>query len=314
MSLSLRTLVYAALLLALALLPLAADLTGNRFYLTLANRAVILAIAAISLNLIMGHGGMISFGHAAYLGIGGYAVAILAEHGIDNGWLQFGLAIGAAALFAFLTGLVALRSRGVYFIMISLAFAQIAYFAAVGAWRYGGDDGLTIFSDSRFVPGLRLGDSVTFYYLCLVLLVVVLVFIDRIVRARFGFVLRGIAANETRLGALGFAVFRHRLAAFVIAGALCGLAGALLANFADFVSPSMMDWTRSGDLIVMVVLGGVGTLMGPVLGAVAFVVLEQELSGLLEHWRLVFGPLLVLVVLAGNRGLDGLLRGRRNDG
>ncbi len=307
-----RLVIYAALLLALALVPLAADLTGNRFYVTLANRAVILALAAISLNLIMGYGGMISFGHAAYLGIGGYSVGVLAEHGIDNGWLQFGLAIGASALFAFLTGLVALRSRGVYFIMISLAVAQIAYFAAVGAYRYGGDDGLTIFSDSRFVPWLRLGDSVTFYYLCLAVLLVALILTNRLVNARFGFVLRGIAANETRLRALGVPVFRHRLAAFTLAGALCGLAGALLANFADFVSPSMMDWTRSGDLIVMVVLGGVGTLMGPVLGAVAFVVLEQELSNLMEHWRLLFGPLLVIVVLAGNRGLDGLLGGRRN--
>jgi len=313
MPLTPRTLVYAALLLALALVPVAADLTGNRFYITLANRAVILAIAAISLNLIMGHGGMISFGHAAYLGIGGYAVGIMAEHGIDNGWLQFATAIGGSALFALLTGLVALRSRGVYFIMISLAFAQIAYFAAVGAYGYGGDDGLTIFSDSRFGAGLNLGDSRTFYYACLVVLIAVLLLVNRLVNARFGFMLRGIAANETRLRALGVPVFRVRLAAFVIAGALCGLAGALLANFADFVSPSMMDWTRSGDLIVMVVLGGVGTLMGPVLGAVAFVVLEQELSALMEHWRLVFGPLLVVIVLAGNRGLDGLLRGRRAD-
>jgi branched-chain amino acid transport system permease protein len=303
---SARTLAAIALLAALALLPLYVELTGSRFLLTLFTRIIILALAAVSLNLLLGYGGMMSFGHAVYLGIGGYSVGILAHEGIFNGFIQWPVALGASALFALVIGALSLRTRGVYFIMITLAFAQMAYYVVAGLARYGGDDGLTIYKRSQFVV-LNLSNKTQFYYFCLVLLYGSIYLVWRIINSRFGMVIQGARSNDTRMRAIGFPTFRYRLTCFVIAGTMCGLAGALLANHTDFVSPAMMYWTRSGDLIIMVVLGGMGSLIGPVFGAVVLLVLEETLSGITEFWQIILGPLLLLVVLFARGGIDGLL-------
>ncbi len=307
-ALTLRTAAIAALLVLLALLPVYSVVTGNLFVLVLFTRIVILAMAAVSLNLILGFGGMMSFGHAAYLGIGGYAVGILAFEGVNSGFVQWPVALGVSALFALVIGALSLRTRGVYFIMITLAFAQMAYYVVAGLARYGGDDGLTIQKRSQFFAPLDLTNKVQFYYLCLVLLVASLYLVWRIVNSRFGLVIQGTRSNETRMRALGFPTYRYKLICFVIAGTLCGLAGALIANHSDFVSPAIMYWTRSGDLIIMVVLGGMGSVIGPVFGAVALLVLEEALSGITEYWQIILGPLLLLVVLFARGGIDGLLK------
>ena len=295
------------LLVWLALLPVYANLTNDQFTLTLFTRIVIMALAAVSLNLILGYGGMMSFGHAAYLGIGGYAIGMMAHEGITNGFVQWPVALGASALFALVIGALSLRTRGVYFIMITLAFAQMAYYVIGGIDRYGGDDGLTIYKDSQFGGLVNLGDRVTFYYVCLALLFAGVFIVWRLVNSRFGLVIQGTRSNEARMRAIGFPTYRYKLVCFVIAGTMAGLSGVLLANNADFVSPSMMYWTRSGDLIIMVVLGGMASPLGAVFGAVAFLVLEEALSGITEYWQIIMGPLLLLVVLFARGGIDGLL-------
>jgi branched-chain amino acid transport system permease protein len=304
-----RIALIAALLIFLALLPVYVMTGGNNFLLSLFTRIIILALAATSLNLILGYGGMVSFGHAVYIGIGGYVVGILAKEGIPSGFIQWPLALVVSALFALVIGALSLRTRGVYFIMITLAFAQMLYYVAVSLDRYGADDGLTIYRRSQFGP-LNLSNKIVFYYLCLALLLAVIFLVARLVNSRFGMVIRGATSNERRMRAIGFPMFRYRLACFVIAGTLCGLAGILLANHTDFVSPAMMHWTRSGDLIVMVVLGGMGSTFGPLIGAVALLVLEEALSGVTEYWQIILGPLLLLIVLFARGGIDGLLRTR----
>jgi branched-chain amino acid transport system permease protein len=305
--LSPRNIVTVTLLLALVLLPVYVELTGSRFLLTLFTRIIILAMAAVSLNLILGYGGMMSFGHAAYLGIGGYAVGILAFEGVSSGFVQWPVALLVSALFALLIGALSLRTRGVYFIMITLAFAQMTYYIVAGLARYGGDDGLTIQDRSKFFAPVNLSNKMQFYYVCLTLLFASIYLVWRIVNSRFGMVIQGARSNDTRMRAIGFPTYRYKLTCFVIAGTLCGLAGALLANHTDFVSPAMMYWTRSGDLIIMVVLGGMGSIFGPVFGAVALLILEDVLSGITEYWQIILGPLLLLVVLFGRGGIDGLL-------
>ncbi|MGH6790777.1 MAG: branched-chain amino acid ABC transporter permease [Pseudolabrys sp.] len=301
-----RTIFVAALLVMLALLPVYSAVTGDRFVVTLFTRIIILGLAATSLNLILGYGGMMSFGHAAYLGIGGYAVGILAFEGVPSGFVQWPVALAASALFALVIGALSLRTRGVYFIMITLAFAQMAYYVVAGLARYGGDDGLTIYKRSQF-GALNLSDKVTFYYICLALLLVCIYIVWRVINSRFGLVIQGARSNDVRMRAIGFPTYRYRLVCFVIAGTMCGLAGALLGNHTDFVSPAMMYWTRSGDLIVMVVLGGMASTFGPLIGAVALLVLEEALSGITEYWQILVGPLLLLVVLFARGGIDGLL-------
>jgi branched-chain amino acid transport system permease protein len=295
------------LLAALVLLPVYTGLSGNRFMLTLFTRIVILALAASSLNLILGYGGMMSFGHAAYLGIGGYAVGMLAHEGILSGFAQWPAALAASALFALVIGALSLRTRGVYFIMITLAFAQMAYYIISAFARYGGDDGLTIYQRSQFFSPINLSNKVQFYYICLALLFGAIYLIWRLVNSRFGMAVQGARSNDIRMRAIGFPTYRYKLVCFVIAGTLCGLSGALLANHTDFVSPAMMYWTRSGDLIIIVVLGGMGSAFGPLIGAVALLVLEEALSGITEYWQIILGPLLLLVVLFARGGIDGLL-------
>jgi branched-chain amino acid transport system permease protein len=305
--LNVRNAVVLLVLAGLLLLPLYTSMSGNVFALTLFTRIVIFALAASSLNLIMGYGGMMSFGHAAYLGIGGYAVGILAAEGIGSGFVQWPVALLSSALFALVVGALCLRTRGVYFIMITLAFAQMAYYVASALSRYGGDDGLTIYKRSDFGGLINLSNRVQFYYLCLGCLYGGIYLIWRIVNSRFGLVVQGLRSNEARMQAIGFPATRYRLVCFVIAGTLCGLAGALLANNTDFISPAVMYWTRSGDLMVMVILGGMGTLFGPVVGAMVYLVLEEFLSQVTEYWALIMGPLLLLIVLFGRGGIVGVL-------
>jgi len=298
-------------LLALAAVPPLASLLNQPFYLDLVRRIMIFAIAAASLNLILGYGGMVSFGHAAYLGVGGYAVGVLAHYGVVNGFLQWGLAVGASALVALVIGAVSLRTSGVYFIMITLAFTQMLYYLGISIEEFGGDDGMRLAAKSRFAGLVDLNDSNAFYYLVLAVLVVVLFLGQRLVNSRFGMVIRAAKSNEARTRAIGFSPYPYRLAAFVIAGAVCGLAGALLVNHTAYLTPEVMNWTRSGELMFMVILGGMGSVAGPVLGAFALLVLEDLLSGWTQHWQIILGPLLVLSVLFFRRGLAGL--GRKND-
>lgn len=306
MTLSARGIINVFLVALLALVPAYAWATGNAFVMTLMTRALVYAIAATSLNLILGFGGMVSFGHAMFMGIGGYAVGIMAFHGNADGVVQFPLAMLVSGLIALLVGALSLRTRGVYFIMITLAFAQMIYFAGVGFEWYGADDGMPLAKRTLLGP-INLADKTQLYYLCLVVLLAMVALTWRVVNSRFGMVIRGAKSNELRMLALGFPVFRYRLAAFVIAGAMGGLAGALMANQAAFLSPAMMHWVQSGDLIVMVVVGGIGTLFGPLYGAIAFLVVEQVLSTWTENWQLIFGPLLVLLVLSAKGGISVLI-------
>ncbi|HTR87180.1 MAG TPA: branched-chain amino acid ABC transporter permease [Reyranella sp.] len=311
--------VVTGLLLALfAILPLLTQAVGQPYLLSVGTRVVIWTIAAVSLNMILGYGGLVSFGHAAFFGIGGYAVGILAAEGVQSGWLQWPVALLASAAWAAAVGALSLRTRGVYFLMITLAFAQLVYYLSSGLEAYGGDDGLNI-SRSRFTGLIDLRDKAAFYWLCFAALAATLWFCSRLANSRFGLVLRGARSNELRMTALGFPVFRYRLAAFTMSGALGGLSGILLANEGAYVSPAMMSWMKSGDLIVIVVLGGIGALFGPLYGAIVFFAVEEFLKPLLdllhkgwgEYWQIVFGPLLVVIALYARGGIDSLL-GRRH--
>ena len=293
------------LFVLMGLLPLLSALLGGSYLLLIGQRVLIFAIAAISLELLIGAGGLVSFGHAAFLGIGAYGAGIAASHGLGTLSVALPSALGAAALFAFATGAVAVRTRGVYFIMITLAFGQMAYFVATSLAPYGGDDGLT-WPTRTLVFGTRmLKNETTFYYVILALLVTTYLLVSRLMASRFGRVLRGLTDDETRMQAIGFTAYPYRLTAYVIAGTICGIAGFLLGNQAEFVSPAYMHWQRSGELIMMVLLGGTGTLYGPILGSLVFLVLEETLSRPTEHWKVILGPLLVLVVLFARGGIAG---------
>jgi len=294
-----------AALLGALLLPVWVVYAREPFVLDVIIRLMILAIAASSLNLILGYSGMISLGHAVFIGIGAYAAGIPAYYDVNNGWLQLAVALGASGLFALLTGLVCLRTRGAYFIMITLAFAQMMYFIFVSIEEYGGDDGLVIYSRSEMGPGVDLNDNVHLYFLVLLCLLVVLGFMHRLTRSDFGQVIRSIKINEARMQALGFATFRYRLVCYVISGMICGLAGWLLGNFTGFISPEMMDWTRSGELIAMVLLGGAATVIGPLLGAGIFIGVETLLPEVTVYWHLYLGILLIIVAKFGRGGLLG---------
>jgi branched-chain amino acid transport system permease protein len=312
-----RTLLLLAVLALLAAVPPVAAALGQPFYPELFRRIMIFAIAAVSLNLILGYGGLVSFGHAAYLGIGAYAVGVLAHYGITDGFVQWFVAIAGSALVALLIGSISIRTSGIYFIMITLAFTQMLYYLGVSIEEYGGDDGMRLKARSS-LPLVDLGDPTAFYYLVLALLALAIYLVHRIVHSRFGMALQAARSNEARTRAIGFSPYPYRLAAFCISGAICGLAGALLVNQTAYLTPEFMNWTRSGELMFMVILGGIGTAAGPVLGAAAFLLLEDLLQGwevlprdwVREHWQLYLGVILVLVVIFARRGLAGLLRGR----
>jgi len=303
---------------ALAILPPLLLLNGQAFYMDLATRLVILAIAAVSLNLILGFGGLVSFGHAAFIGLGAYAVGIPAYHsmwgGFDliassNGLLHLALAIGVSALFALVTGAISLRTKGVYFIMITMAFGQMAFFLFQSLETYNGDDGLTIDLRSE-LPFIHLDEPMQLYGLSYASLVLVMLLVRMIVNSRFGMVLQGSKGNAERMVTLGYNPYVYRLTAYVISGAICGYAGFLLGNFTTFISPDMMHWTRSGELMFMVILGGVSTMFGPVLGASIFILLEEVLSSFTIYWHLPFGLMLIGVVLFIRGGLMGLFKGK----
>jgi branched-chain amino acid transport system permease protein len=299
-------------LLALIALPFVANVFGEAFYIALATRILIFALAATSLNLILGFGGMVSFGHAAFLGVGAYTVVILSQMGVVDAWVAWPTAMVVAGLFALLIGAVSLRTQGVYFIMITLAFAQMMYYLVVSFKAYGGDDGMSLPARSR-IGFLDMSNDTHFYYVTLLACVAVLVLIARVLNARFGHVLQAIRENEVRMQSLGYAVFRYKLCAFIMSGALAGLAGALLANQSGFVSPAMMQWSQSGMLMMMVILGGVGHLYGGVWGAIVFLLLEETLSHFTIHWQLGLGALLLMVVLLLPNGLTSALTHLRKE-
>ena len=297
--------VYAAILLILAPAPFIFEWIGQPFYLDLLSRALIFAIAAISLNLILGFGGMVSLGHAAYIGIGAYCVGIPSYYDFYNGWLHLALALSVGGIFALITGAISLRTKGVYFIMITMAFSQMVFFIFLSLEEYGADDGLVIYSRSEFPAWLNMDGSAGLYYWIFGLLILSLLLIHRLVHSRFGRVIVGAKFNEQRMQALGFDTYRYRLACYVISAMLCSLAGMLLGNFSGFISPDMISWARSGELIFMVLIGGVGSLFGPLIGTLAFVTLEEFLSAITVYWHLIFGLMLVALVLYGKGGIHG---------
>ena len=318
-----RTIAIASGAALLVALPALAGVADEPYLVTLFSRILIYALAAVSLDLMLGFGGMVSLGHAAFFGIGAYVVAILSVHAVEGtallSWplqldghqsalVVWPTAVLLAAAAAAVIGALSLRTSGMHFIMITLAFAQMLYYFFVSLEAYGGDDGLSLFSRNT-APGIDLGDERQFYYLCLAALAAFLFFSWRLVHSRFGMVIRGCMENERRMKSLGFATFRYRLVCFVIAGAGAGLAGALIANQTEYVSPGLMHWTRSGEILVMVLLGGMGTLFGPVLGAATLLLVEELLSIYTEHWMVYLGPFLILVVLFAKRGIYGVLAG-----
>jgi branched-chain amino acid transport system permease protein len=320
---SLRFWFAAAFLALLTLVPAIASLAGYPYYVTLFSRIMIYGLAALGLNLILGFGGLVSFGHALYLGIGAYAVGILSFHGVTSGFVQLGAALASGALTAVLIGLVCLRTSGMAFIMITLAFAQMFYFFAVSLKQYGGDDGMSIPARSDFSV-FSLDNSSVLYYLIFALLVLTLYTAHRTMHSRFGMVLRGCKSNERRMIALGFPTLRYKLTAYVISALVCVVAGVLLANLTRYTSPAYMQWIVSGDLIVMIVLGGMETVLGPVVGSAALAIIEELFSefrlGLpwgidvfvSDHWMALLGIFIVVVVLTLKQGLYGTLVARES--
>lgn len=289
----------------LVLLPAGALATAHEYLLDLFTRVMIFSVAACALDLLLGYAALVTFGQAAFIGLGAYAVGILASHGIDEALISLPAALALSALFALATGIVCLRTKGVYFIMITLAFGQMTFFTASALAPYGGDDGLTIASRNT-IAGMPLMDSpLSFYYVALACLLGTFLLCRMLVVSRFGRVLRGAKENPVRMTTLGFEVYRFQLVAYVIAGMISGLAGFLLANATEFVSPAYMSWQRSGELIIMVLLGGMGTLYGAIIGAAAYLLTEEWLSGVTEHWKVIFGPALVLIVVFARGGLVG---------
>lgn len=315
--------IVGVIFLILLLVPFIADVTSNSFITNMATRFVIYALAAVSLDLVLGYGAMISFGHAAFFGIGGYAVAIIGFHmdmgdtilgwaGSNSALIVWPLAMLVAAVIGLAMGFLSLRTSGVQFIMITLAFAQMLYFVLVGLVIYGGDDGLSV-SVRNAIPGLDVENSTVFYYVCLALMAVWVWICRRIVNSPFGMALRGFKQNERRNVNLGYAPMRYKLTAFVISAAGTGLAGALWANYALYASPDMAAWLKSGEFMAMIVLGGMGSIFGPILGAAVYLGLEQTLTAWTENWMLFLGPILVLVILYAKRGLFGWLAGSRSN-
>ena len=321
-----RAIAIAALLAAIAF-PLVMQSLDQVYYVTMASRILIYALAATSLNLVLGYGGMISFGHAAFVGAGAYTASVMIVEGMPSAWIGWPLAMAVSGLLALAIGAISLRTRGVYFIMITLAFAQMIYYLTISMKAYGGDEGLTLTQRATVGFGLDLKNDVTFYYIVLALLVSAVYLISRLVNARFGRVIQAIRENETRMEAIGYPAFRFKLVAFAIAGALGGLAGALLANQNSYVNPGILHWTESGKLMIMVILGGVGHLYGGVIGAIALLGLEELLAnykiGWLaalypnyqQHSLLAVGVFLLAVVLYAPQGIAGLFRRRpKKDG
>ncbi len=298
------------LLLTLVALPYALNATGQEFYIGFATRVLIFALAATSLNLVLGFGGMFSLGHAAFFGAGAYVAAFCMSNGITDALIAFPLAMSVAGALALLVGALSLRTRGVYFIMITLAFAQMIYYLFVSARALGGDDGLPLVGRMT-LAGFSLGSDSALFYAALGSLALVLIFLGRLADARFGRTIQAIRENESRMEGLGYPVFRYRLVCFALGGALAGLAGALLANLTGLASPNLLQWMQSGTLLVMVIIGGVGYLFGGVVGAFVLLILEEVLVGFTPHWHIGLGLLLIGNVLFAPRGVAALF-GKRD--
>lgn len=319
--LTVRRFVAFAIILLLALVPVIAGIVGQPFYVTLISRMMIFALAALGLNLILGYGAMVSFGHALYVGVGAYAVGILSFYGVTNGYAHVATALIAGLVIATSVGAVCLRTSGISFIMITLAFAQMFYFLAVSLKQLGGDDGYGLPSRSDFGI-VDLSNNTTLYYVIFVVLLLVLFLFFRLIHAPFGVALCGCKQNERRMRAMGFSTRRIKLVAYVLSALICVIAGVLLANLTRFVSPSYMNWATSGDILLMVVLGGMGTLIGPIIGAIAWLSLEEVLSSfslglpwgidefVRDHWMIVLGTLVIVAALRLKSGLYGYLIGR----
>ena len=302
----------AALLLLLAVLAVI-PLYGDVFYTRLFTRIMIYAIAALSLDLILGYGDMVSLGHAAFLGVGAYTVGILSIWGIQSAFLSWPLAILVSMLIALVIGVISLRTRGVSFIMITLAFAQMLYYCFISLKGYGGSDGMTLAVRNSLAGLLDISRHSSFYYLVLVILILIFFAGHRLVHSRFGMAIQGIRDNERRMRLLGFPTFRYKLVCFILSAGVAGLAGALMANQNLYVGPALMHWKQSAEVLVMVILGGMKSLAGPILGAVALLLAEEVLSNYTEHWMIILGPLLILVVLYGRNGIYGLLGGAKGN-
>jgi branched-chain amino acid transport system permease protein len=295
-----------AIFLAFALVPPFAAMTAHQYFVDIAARMMVYAVAVVSLDLLVGYGGLISLGHAAFVGLGAYTVGIFAAEGIGDALIALPAAIVISMLFGWLTGIVCVRTRGAYFIMITLAFGQMVYFVATSLAPFGGDNGLTIDARNTIAGFALLKNDRAFYYFTFVCLLVTYLLCRSLVASRFGRVLRGIKENPTRMAAIGFTVHRFQLVAYVIAGGLGGFSGFLLANLTEFVAPTYMSWQLSAEFLVMLILGGVGTLDGALLGTAVYLAAEEWLSGLTENWKVIFGPILVLLVLFARGGLLGL--------
>ncbi|NYT38664.1 branched-chain amino acid ABC transporter permease [Allopusillimonas soli] len=304
-----RALLGIAIIVCLLLLPALTAWLDLGFYLSLATRIVIYAIAATGLNLALGYGGMVSLGHALFVGLGAYVVGISSYHGMDNGWMQLLITLVLTTVAACLVGIVSLRTRAISFIMITLAFGQMFYFLAVSLKEYGGDDGLPIYQPSILDPLPSLDEKMVLYYLALLVLFAFMYLVWRIVHSRFGYVLRGFQSNERRMMAAGYSRMRYQLSAFVVSALMCAMAGMLLANLTTFASPSYLSWQASGEFLLIVVIGGMGTVMGPLIGAFVLLALEETLSSMTQHWMAILGPLILLAALYASRGIwGGLLR------
>ena len=309
-----RNRILFGLLAIFALFPIYTGMADLPFWNDLAMRIMLLGMAAMGLNLVLGYGGMVSFGHAAFVGIGAYCVGISQYYGLFNGWVHVLMALGTCGVLGLIIGFLALRTSGIYFIMITLAFAQMLFFLFVSLEQFGGDDGMSI-DRAEFMP-IDLWDPLRLYYLIWTSLTLVSILLMFVVGSRFGVVLRAIKDNESRVEAMGLAPLQFKITGYLISAMICGLAGALFASWQEYVSPDIMHWTRSGELMIIIILGGIGTLAGPLLGAVAFLLLEEWLPELMllvapayaENWMIIFGPVLIAVVLFARGGLGGLIR------
>jgi len=312
---------FFSLLLLLSLPPLTAAFDES-YLISSMTRVLIFAMAAISLDLIVGYGAMVSFGHAAFVGLGAYTAAILTFHfndgsslinfpfsydGSNQLLLILPIAMLISALVAGITGLISLRTYGIHFIMITLAFAQMLYYLFISLDYYGGEDGL-LMSARNQVPFIDTNDDTSFYYLSLFFLVLFLVLARRLVQSRFGRVLQGCKYNEKRMRTLGFDTFRYRLSAYVIAAMAAAVAGVLLANKTEYVDPGLFSWHLSGELLVMIILGGLGSIYGAVIGAIVYLLLEQIFAAYTEHWMVLLGPVLIIVVMYARNGIYGFIR------
>ncbi len=306
------------------LLPFVAEAIDESYVISSMTRVLIFAMAAVSLDLIVGYGAMVSFGHAAFVGLGAYVAAILSFHinegspvfsspfiydGSNSLLLILMVAMFVAALVAAMTGLISLRTHGIHFIMITLAFAQMLYYLFISLDYYGGEDGLLMMGRNQ-LPFFDTGDDTTFYFLCLSLLVIYIMLSRRFVNSQFGRVLKGCKLNEKRMQTLGFNTYWYRLTAYVIAATGAAIAGVLLANKTEYVDPGLFSWHLSGELLVMVILGGLGSIYGAVIGAIVYLLMEQILSAYTEHWMFFLGPFLIMVVIFARHGIYGILQNK----